>query len=305
MISYFDKGNFVKDNEMYSNLPYKKIGEKTINLEYPNKSFKRYFSIESDVVIDKRGYCNFRCNNCDLIESIDFIVGGSRIDRVFNADGKLFPKLREMLGINDSTVIPFLPTYCFIPYFDYKTAEICVEVKREYDDETTKCLTITYDEVKIDDNNLLLIAQFCDINKKLFPGELYNSNIKIIPMVELSLPSVEFTGEDDVSQCTSAKFKLGFRNFLHTVLVYTPNNTVKSHTLTAHNKYEQQNIMTNIDTSTEIYAIKLEEIINSVNYPDTVLTLDFENANDDQKIYIYGIGKSNYRILNGFIYRLE
>jgi hypothetical protein len=259
----------------------------------------------SPSTIDNRGYRNIRCQNSDKIECIKWNVKGARIAKVDNTDGKMFAKFREILEIADQTIIPFLPVNYYVPYLELCETEIHIEFNDDAEDELMNNFTVTYDEVEIDSENLLLLAQYANINK--FIPSLYKHNIQVIPMLQYTASDVVFTGEEYVGTYATCAhtFKLYFNDILETILIYTQNNSVTSHSLLSDDRYSERDISTVATMDGEFLTIKLKKGIDCREHTPLKLSINLEQTNEMQKVCIYEIGTCIHRIIGSYLIKIS
>jgi len=294
MMANYVNDFFTKNNDTYYRLPFKKIGQRVLTVKLNKKSNKIRFDIKTDVV-NNRGYCNFRFSNCDLIESVALEIGNISLVQVHNSDGKILHKLRDILGIVDNTVLPFLPKDAPIPFLDLY--ECCIHIELNNKTKNVDLLSLTYDEIEFD-SDLYILAQYNDVSKiKHLPLNKYSA--KLVPILEFYMLSIFFTGAESTMN-KNIVYNICDPNIVNTILVYTPNNNIESYNV----RLDGKEILTSITTQGEFSIIKINKFLNPSKH-SIVLRFDLKVQNDKQKFYVYTIGRSLNRIISGRFYTLE
>jgi hypothetical protein len=295
--NYLENADFVRQNNIYHNLQIVKRCPVVIKTSGTiGKKRKCVYCIIPPENTYRCGYTNIRSEHAHLIDEIELNIGGCLYFRIYNTDGKIFPKLREIYGITDQTIIPLFPVDKYIPYSNLLRTDIGLRFNDSDELDTINNILLSYDEVKINDKNITT------------PIKIDNNQWLRLPFSEFALPSIEFTGEEYVDEKYNlTKFKLNFCKFIETILLYTPNNFISSHKLfLKKNSDDEYTILdTIISTDQDLSTIKLPYIINANSFDEIILELSFgKNFVGEQKTCIYGIGKQLFRLQNGQLYNI-
>lgn len=266
-----------------------------IELKFTGGTIDKYrkvsFEIPKPENIYKKGFCNIRCNHQELIDEIELDIGGWCTLRQYNTDCLIFPKLRQIMNITDSNLIPCFQTNEFFPYLEINTAEIRVRFNNLVNDNNIDDIIFTCDEMVIDDDNLIPTFQYYSTTKM---NECISANPKFTPSIRYKITFLEFPGGEIYGIHPLAKYKLNFNN-IYTIVIYTPNNKVSYQRLQI-DGYNVDN--TAIDIQYQFTTIQLKESI----YVETCAILDLKLENvKQQEIYIYNIGNDFIEINNGSI----
>lgn len=267
------------------------------------------YSIPHPDNIYKKGFCNIRCKNQDMIDSIELNIDHKSIAIVNNDDGLIFQKLRDLLNISDESIVPCLGSNNFIPFLKNGNVRLFVDVNDLVICDMMDTI-LTYDEVEISDSSIVPLYQYpadTNIYSKIMTSVMYayryitnfNSNNQICHNIKCIIPTVEFTSTE-LGGFNKAKIKLNFSDGVNTLLIYTPNNKVID-------QYLQINGYNIIDTTADIQnqftVIKLNS--NHINNRDTnVLCLELHNVTH-QAIYIYAMCTKIINIKDGMISCIE
>lgn len=333
--SYLYSESFLENNKNYHQMPVKYI--RTVNMITETNTHSARYKINKPEKFYKQGFCNIRATHQNLIEKIEFYIGEKIITSVLNPDGKLLPCLRTIVNINNDTVVPFLTTEKFIPYFTNYNAEINIYFKDDAEIIEINKVVLTYDEIEMrDKQNLFAPVQDGFSNEKWKNIEEEN-----FPLIEYKTPTMMYNIIPFYQQ--QIKYHLKIIRNTNYLLLYSPGNTIKKcHLSLSENKSTmvfplEKEILENPEmnlfklpveicsrvvpacTATSSSTADCVSInrhattgpINkqpSYNYNEIPLVLEVETNEkivNEQILYIFTLGSSIFRILPGELHEMH
>ena len=131
---------------------------------------------------------------------------------------------------------------------------------------------------------------------------LFDDKATNMTKLEFAMPIIEYCGmESYMDTGRINKYRLNMRNYLDTILLYTPKNNVRFFNLVIKDNNGINNCPNaQIENNGEFFTIILPETINT-NICDLTLELALENNTNglEQQVHIYGFGSAIYCISKG------
>lgn len=278
---------------------------------------KQSYIIKVPNLFYKLGIRNFRSAFQHTIESIELNIryldycNEIQISKIYNQDGVIFEKLRNIYGIMDSSIIPIISEK-FIPYIENIEYVIIINYNKSDDLNVIDNIGLSYEVVKID-NDLFASFQYKNNIDRIIEN---NSEIKnVISKLEYLTPRIEYTG----SECTYSNkgiYKLCFYGYLQQLLIYNPNpndkiidvkykiilDTNKEYWLPCNFISDNQFTLVNFvpGNSTDSSDIVKYCINSSLSFIEPIIYLEFEKTNNTISHFdIFGICYKPNIINNG------
>ena len=286
----------------YKSIPNKNVNNKNIytyTIKSPFQLGIEQYGTELNIQNNKYGFGNITCNFQKYIDEITIEIGGCTINKIYNINNKIIPKLNSILKIDKNTnIIPFLITDKIIPFSKYQEVKIYIRFS-ELTELNKSSFEIYYDIFEINyniyRNNALsfIISQFVYNGKEIIP---YKNK--------------------------SAKFILNWTTTIRSILIYIPSNLKITYSLLKiglDDEYFDLELPKKLcidnfykfDFSEGIYSTPLiQEPLNfnlsfknfglSFNaFKSCTLLLEFDKvAIDNETIYIFGLGTGILTIHN-------
>jgi LSD1 subclass zinc finger protein len=228
--NYFNNSSFIKNNDFYENIKLNKPHDFKPSIPgNPGKGRKQCCTIGCPYLFYKRGFRNIKCSHQHTINSIGLYLcdknnNEHELTKLYNPNGAIFKKLRQLLKIDDPLIIPLI-TEKFIPFLEDCCYKLYIQYNGSNDLNELNTIDLSYEIVEIESDNCFIPVQYnINMNKIININKHHEDISRIIPELEYIVSRVEYTGSEWINKKHS--IRLGFNGFMRTILIHTPENSV-------------------------------------------------------------------------------